>query len=77
MYFQVLSPEFELSDSAMEVLDTLHLRKPNRKLVKRQRIESTMVEESAGHIREDGYKLKAAGVANVFPIATYARVSAY
>ena len=62
---QVLAADFDLSEENMKVLDELHLRKPNRKLVKRQRIDSTLIDESAGRVLEDGYKLKAAN--NVFP----------
>ncbi len=64
---QVLSADFWLSPECMTSLDTLHLRQPSRKLVNRDRISNSLEEESRGRGREDGYKLRAPGLVNVFP----------
>ncbi len=56
-----------LPEEAMRALDTLHTRLPSWKLVNRDRVTGSLEAESRGCGRRDGYKLRAAGIANVFP----------
>ena len=68
----VLAPEFALDAAAVSALDALRMRRPPRKIVSRDRVSCSLDEEAAGRGRKDGYKLTAAGVANVFPTSLHA-----